>query len=172
VIDWTPTPNHTLINTICFKTWGYDGGLDVHSSFSLSGEPPSAQIARGFGKEPTKQFSASEIAAVNIQKREAQKDYMEFWNEKGVDGVISPLAPFPAARPGKYDYYGYTTWVNLLDYTSVVLPVTNVKKDLDPVDTGYEPRNEVDKSCYESCELFLISLCWSIAFADSEFCDR
>ena len=73
----------------------------------------STQIAEVYGKVK-KQFTASEIAAVNVQKRQFQKEYMEHWNStasltgtgRPVDAIISPLAPFAAARPEKYNYYG------------------------------------------------------------------
>jgi amidase len=110
------------------------------------------------------QYTASQIAANNVAQRELKKEYLDYWNStasktstgKPVDGVISPAAPFAAARPGMYAYYGYTTWVNLLDYTSVVIPVTEVKAELDPVDANYKPLNAEDKICYKSCKLILL----------------
>jgi amidase len=110
------------------------------------------------------QFTASQIAANNVAQRELKKQYLDYWNStasktstgKPVDAVICPAAPFPASRPGMYAYYGYTTWVNLLDYTSVVIPVTDVKAELDPVDMDYKPLNAEDKICYESCKLMLL----------------
>jgi amidase len=110
------------------------------------------------------QFTASQIAANNVAQRELKKQYLDYWNStasktstgKPVDAVICPAAPFAASRPGMYAYYGYTTWVNLLDYTSVVIPVTDVKAELDPVDMDYKPLNAEDKICYESCKLTLL----------------
>jgi amidase len=60
------------------------------------------------------QYTASQIAEVNVLKRQYQKEYMEYWNStstltgtgRPVDAVIAPLAPFAAARPDMYDYYG------------------------------------------------------------------
>ena len=138
----------------------YDGGEDIHSAFELSGEPLIPQIAL-YGDKPAEQAKASDIAALNVTIREIRKEYMEYWNgTKGltnigrpVDAIISPLAPFPAARPEKYPYYGYSMFVNLLDYTSVVVPVTTVDKELDKVDIGYKPLDFIDKAVYESCEL-------------------
>lgn len=59
-------------------------------------------------------MNASEIASNNVAKREYQKEYMDYWNSTAsltdngqpVDAVITPLAPFAAARPGLYDYHG------------------------------------------------------------------
>lgn len=159
VIEWKPPP-HAKVNEICIKTWLYDGGNDVFNSFALSGEPMADQLAGAYSTEPSSQYNASEIAETNIQQREMKKAYLDYWNstasqtntERPVDAIISPLAPFPAARPNMYAHYGYTTWVNLLDYTSVVVPVTNVDKSLDPVDKEYKPLNKEDQICYDSCE--------------------
>lgn len=60
------------------------------------------------------EYTASEIAAVNVAKREYQREYLEYWNTtanltgtgRPVEAIIAPLAPFPAARPDMYDYYG------------------------------------------------------------------
>jgi amidase len=156
VIDWAP-PSHKYIQDACMKTWYYDAGVDVKGAFALSGEPMIEQIS--FFKKLEKEFLASEVAATNVELRTLKKEYMEFWNStekvtatgRPIDAVISPLAPWPAARPGKYNYYGYSTWVNALDYTSVIVPVTNVDKSVDVVDEGYTPIDETDKVAYESC---------------------
>ncbi|OCK98416.1 amidase [Cenococcum geophilum 1.58] len=156
VIEWKP-PSHEQILDAGLKTWTYDGGEDIHSALELSGEPLIPQIAL-YGDEPAEQAKGSDIAALNVTIREIRKEYMEYWNStKGltsigrpVDAIISPLAPFPAARPEKYPYYGYSMFVNLLDYTSVVVPVTTVDKELDKVDIGYKPLDDIDKAVYES----------------------
>ena len=72
-----------------------------------------SQIAGMYGNR-REEVSASKIAANNVAKREYQKEYMEYWNDtahststgRPVDAIIAPLAPFAAARPGRYDYYG------------------------------------------------------------------
>lgn len=164
VIDWKPPSHKTLLDE-AFKTWVFDAGTDVKSAFSLSGEPMSDQIS--FYASLAKEYSASEVAATNVRLRQLKKEYMEYWNSteqvtstgRPVDAVICPLAPFPAARPKMYTYYGYSTFVNALDYTSVVVPVTNVEKAVDRVDEGYRPIDGLDKGVYESCEcsIFLMS---------------
>jgi amidase len=96
------------------QTWIFDGGLDIHTSLSLSGEPIVPQLLSGYGNAPVPQYTASAIAAVNVAKRQYQKGYGDYWNStealtgtgRPVDAVVMPVAPFPAARPGKYDHYG------------------------------------------------------------------
>jgi len=147
----------------------FDGGENVHEAFGLSGEPLAAQI-KVFGDKPIEQFKAADIAATNVTIRQMRKEYMEYWNStkeltgmgRPVDAVISPVAPFPAARPEQYYYYGYSTWANFLDYTAAVVPVTTVDKDVDKIDSNFEPANEIDKAVHESCELTfaLYSIMW------------
>ncbi|KAL3421610.1 amidase [Phlyctema vagabunda] len=155
-IDWEP-PSHQRCLEIGFKTWVFDGGADVQSAFALSGEPMIPSIASIYGTAQ-KQFTASEVAAVNVEKRAYQKEYMEYWNstseitgtDRPVDAIITPCAPFPAARPEQYDYYGYSTWVNVLDYSTSMLPVTTVDKSVDVADTDYKPLSETDEKVYKS----------------------
>jgi amidase len=150
VIDWQP-PSHGTINDTGFNAWIYDGGKDVHSAFALSDEPMAPQVS--LYQSLDKEFTASEIATTNVELRGLKKEYMEYWNStinqtgtgRPVDAVISPVAPFPAARRERFKYYGYSTWVNALDYTSVVVPVTNVDKKIDTKEEGYRALDEQDK---------------------------
>ncbi|KAF1850388.1 amidase [Cucurbitaria berberidis CBS 394.84] len=150
VIPWDP-PSHKPIQDVGFKSWIYDGGADVRSAFALSGEPMASQI--DFYGSLDREFTASEIAATNVELRRLKKEYLDYWvgtqaltgTGRPVDAVICPLAPWPAARPGRYRYYGYSTWVNFLDYTSVTVPVGNVDKSVDKVEEEYKPIDERDK---------------------------
>ena len=73
----------------------------------------SSQVLEAYGTLKP-QLSASEISAVNVAKREYQREYLEYWNNtsaltgtgRPVDAIIGPVAPFPAARPNMYSYYG------------------------------------------------------------------
>ncbi|CAG8961864.1 hypothetical protein HYFRA_00013664 [Hymenoscyphus fraxineus] len=166
VIEWSP-PSHKDGLEVAFKTWVYDGGADVQAAFALSGEPMATQISSIYGTSQP-QFTASQIAANNVAKRQFQKSYMEYWNSttsltgtgRPVDAVISPVAPFPAARPDMYEYYegekakrvmpGYTTWVNLLDYSTAVLPVTICDKAVDVKDTAFKGFSDEDEKVNEA----------------------
>jgi amidase len=155
IIDWKPTPTHETVTDVCYKCWNFDGGADLRGAFELTGEDQASQAL--VANEP--QSNATEIMAVNVQKREVQKDYMEYWNSTAeqtatgepVDAIIAPLAPFPAARENGYTYYGYSVWVNLLDYTSVVVPVTNVDKNVDKKYSDFKALNETDQKTQDTC---------------------
>lgn len=154
VIEWTPKPKHSYLNEICGKCWMFDGGADCRKDFELSGEEPSPDIM--LGNQP--QANATDIMAVNVAKREAQRDYMEYWNStaeltntgRPVDAVISPLAPYTAARPSGYTYYGYSSWVNVLDYTSVTVPITHVDENVDKKLEGFKAVSDVDQKTQDT----------------------
>jgi amidase len=85
----------------------------VHDALGLSGEPMAAPVASLYGTRK-EQYTASQISQINVLKRQYQKAYMEYWNKtasitgtgRPVDAVITPLAPFAAARPDMYEYLG------------------------------------------------------------------
>ena len=141
-------------------TWAYDGGADIHGAFALSGEPVATQVKMSYGTEPREQMVASKIAATNVAKRRFQKEYMEYWNStknqtgtgRPVDAIIAPLAPFPAARPDGYLYYGYSTFVNILDYSSCVIPITTADKEVDIINKDFKPLNHIDKRVSGLCK--------------------
>lgn len=155
VIKWEP-PSHKRGCEIILNSWTYDGGADIHNALRLSGEPMVSQISGMYGKK-REEASASKIAANNIAKREYQKEYLEYWNStahltatgRPVDAIIAPLAPFAAARPNRYKSYGYSNIYNTLDYTSCVVPVTNVDKKVDVVNKTFKPVSELDRETQE-----------------------
>lgn len=156
IIDWDPTPAHKEIIEICYQAWDFDGGEDCRAALALADEPAAPQAL----VIDRPQANATDIMATNIRKREAQKAYMEYWNSSAersgtgrpVDAVIAPLAPFPAARPAMYTYYGYSVWVNTLDYTSVVVPVTTVDKGVDKKYEDFKAVDEQDQKTQDTCK--------------------
>lgn len=87
-----------------------------------------------------------------------------------VDAVLLPVAPHAAVIPGQFYYYSkpikltprnldlitsyeaYSSIVNVLDYVSIVIPVTTADKDIDIFDNQYKPLNSVDKKNWRACK--------------------
>ncbi|KAM3069652.1 hypothetical protein ACMFMG_010372 [Clarireedia jacksonii] len=129
----------------------------VYNALALSGEPVIPQLKEYYGIL-TPQMTGFEIAEVNRKKREFQKEYMDYWNStceltgtgRPVDAIITPLAPMPANIRTSSSYIAYTTFVNLLDYTASILPVTTVDKNIDLFDHNYKPLNPADEKLWKS----------------------
>ncbi len=119
---------------------------------ALSGESLARQVSF-YGDKSEKQYSAAEISANNMALREWRKQYMNYWNstaeltdiEKSVNDVIIAVALFAIALSLDYTYYEYFTFVNALDYISVVISVTTMDKSIDVVNHFYESLNKIDK---------------------------
>lgn len=139
-----------------------DGGADVTEHFALSGETPIPQII--LNNPPMPQKTALEIAALNVAKREWQKMYMDYWNStaeltgtgRPVDGVFCPAAPHAAVIPLKYAHVGYTSFLNTLDYTTVVIPVTRADKAVDVPYTGDQFLSDKDRTVQGECKRSII----------------
>lgn len=82
-------------------------------------------------------------------------EYLSQWREleeklgKEVDAIIAPITPTAAVRHNQFKYYGYATVFNLLDLTSVTVPVTFADKKLDQKKEGYQAMNEMDAAVQE-----------------------
>ncbi|KAJ5168763.1 Amidase [Penicillium canariense] len=135
VIPWNP-PSHTTADQLLFKTFFMDGGVDIKHHFGLSGEPKASQVLI---VEDGIELSVSQLAELNVAKREYQKQYLDYWNStaeltgtgRPVDGIFCPIAPHAAIIPNQFGAVGYTGFVNVLDYPSVSIPVTFADKTID-----------------------------------------
>lgn len=127
-------------------------------NLKLAGEPVPAGLSLIFDDEPQK--TAQEVAVTNVMIREYRKQYMDYWNAsvertdtgRPVDGVVVPAAPFAAARPAKFSYYGNTFFANTLDYPSAVIPVTKADKEIDRAQSDSVPLSDFDKEVHELCK--------------------
>ncbi|CAG7937487.1 unnamed protein product [Penicillium nalgiovense] len=135
VVEWTP-PSHSIATELLDNIFNMDGGADVKYHLGLSGEPQAPEIVCN---ENGIQMTASEIAALNVAKRGYQKQYMDYWHStaevtdtgRPVDALFCPLAPHAAVIPSEFKSVGYTGFVNVLDYTSLAIPVTFADKEID-----------------------------------------
>jgi amidase len=87
---------------------------------------------------------------VHSKKWKYQMEYLEQWRAmeaslgKELDAIVAPITPTAAVLHNEFRYYGYASVVNLLDLTSVVVPVTFADKDVDAKLEGYRGLNEED----------------------------
>jgi amidase len=102
----------------------------------------------------------NELWDVQLQKWQYQCEYLEQWRlreeelGKEIDAFIEPITPTATIRHNEFKYYGYASAINLLDWTSVVVPVTYADKDLDNKKTDYKPLSELDGTVQTECESY------------------
>ncbi|KIN08369.1 hypothetical protein OIDMADRAFT_37551 [Oidiodendron maius Zn] len=157
LVEWNP-PSHKKALEIGFSVFLSDGGLDIHKHIGLSGEPLHPRVAELYGNTPSAPITADKVAENYLQQRAYQKEYLDYWNStamqtgtgRPVDAVICMLSPMAALQLDSWMFIGCTPWVNVLDYSAIVIPVTKVDKDIDKFDEAYQPVNEDDRKTWES----------------------
>ena len=60
---------------------------------------------------------------------------------------------------------GLSTWVNLLDYSAAVLPVTLADKNIDVVDEDYKPISAQDEKVHQACKFPTFFVGWTMLMA-------
>ncbi|RMZ83950.1 hypothetical protein DV737_g1375, partial [Chaetothyriales sp. CBS 132003] len=144
-MPWRPE-YEKIEKNLCFGLLNYDGYVMPH--------PPVLRALRLL-QEALKQRGHRSLG---LQREKYRQKYREYWNStieltgtgRPIDAFIMPVAPHAAVIPGKYFHYDYSDIVNLLDYTSVVIPVTKADKHLDKPNKIYQPVNEIDKMNWEA----------------------
>ncbi len=99
----------------------------------------------------------NELWDVQLQKWRYQSEYLEQWRTmeeqlgKEMDAFIAPITPTAAVRHNQFKYYGYASAINLLDFTSVVVPVTFADKNVDKKQADYKPLSKIDEAVQAEC---------------------
>ena len=142
-----------------------DGGKDIQKALDLSGEP---LISGAFVGKPENEISVYENWQLNATRTNYAFKYLEKWNKtkeitstgRPIDGIISPICALPAF-PHEYNLtIGYTGIANLLQLSSVILPITKVDLQLDQITDEYRNikiANEFDqlnRDTYKGPEVF------------------
>lgn len=148
VTDWEPY-KHPFAVDLANKVYATDGGADVHQTLSESGEPAIPNFADLLSPD----FPKSDInAAWELQKQKwaYQMEYLdairafEAKHGKDLDAIIAPITPTAAVRHNQFKYYGYATAINVLDFTSCVVPVTFADQSVDVANKEFKPINDMD----------------------------
>ncbi|KAE8390291.1 Acetamidase [Aspergillus alliaceus] len=152
VSPWTPY-KHSFGVDLINKIYAADGSTDVYKHINASGEPAIPNIKDLLNPNLPK-ADVNEVWDKQLQKWNYQCEYLDKWREweertgKELDAIIAPVAPTAAVRHNKFRYYGYASIFNLLDLTSVVVPVTFADKAIDHALVDYQPVNDIDKDVH------------------------
>lgn len=133
---------------------------DVRDALAESGEPPIPNFGDLLNPEIPK-VDMNKLWEVQKQKWAYQCEYVEairaFEEKHGkeLDAIIAPITPTAAIRHNQFKYYGYATAINILDFTSCVVPVTFSDKSVDVVNKDFKPLNSMDATVQAECECCL-----------------
>jgi len=159
VVSWKPYKHDYAVDLIN-GIYASDGGKDIHKSLQASGEPAIPNINDLVNPDlPSADMSG--LWDTQLKKWQFQTEYLEQWlkmeQELGteMDAFIAPITPTAAIRHNQFKYYGYAAAINLLDFTSVVVPVTFADKSLDKKDSSYKPMNKMDETVQGECKSLL-----------------
>ncbi|KAF2036198.1 acetamidase [Setomelanomma holmii] len=149
VLPWAPYKHDFAVDLIN-KIYVADGCADVYKDINASGEPAIPNIKNLLNPD-LPEANMVEAWNANLQKWNFQVDYLtkirEFEAQNGeLDCIIAPISPTAAIRHNQFKYYGYASAINLLDFTSVVVPVTFADKNVDKKNTEFKPVSEMDET--------------------------
>ncbi|CAG8407897.1 unnamed protein product [Penicillium salamii] len=131
-------------------------GIDeagILNNLKASGEPVLPYNKRVL-KSTKSHLNVNELWEIQLKQWEYQSKYLERWRkfeeETGtkLDAIIAPVAATAAIRHGQFRYYGYSSVINLLDFTSAVVPVTFAQKSVDLKPSNYTPLNKLDAAVH------------------------
>lgn len=152
ILPWEP-PSHAESATIHPSFTRADGRRDVVENAALSGEPLVPEIQALFANGTPEPIPLPDYYKNTLRLQDFRARYQAYWTStaeksatgRPVDAVILPVSPHAAVIRGKSYYYTYASFVNVLDYTNVVIPVTNANRKIDVFDHDYTPLNDKDK---------------------------
>ncbi|KAF4120248.1 amidase [Geosmithia morbida] len=148
VVPWEPY-RHPYAVDLINKIYASDGGTDIHTVLKESGEPAIPNISDLVNPALPK-VDMNELWDIQLKKWKFQSEYLEkirtFEKDFGkeLDAIIAPITPTAAVRHNQFKYYGYASAINLLDYTSVVVPVTFADKSIDKKNESFKPLTNMD----------------------------
>jgi amidase len=156
VVPWEPYKHPYAVDLIN-GIYAGDGGTDVFKTLKESGEPAIPNFGDLINPSLSK-TDMNELWDVHLKKWAYQSEYLEQFrifeekHGKELDAIIAPITPTACVRHNQFKYYGYAATINLLDFTSVVVPVTFADKNIDKVNNSFKALTEIDTIVQNECE--------------------
>ncbi|KAI5918985.1 amidase signature domain-containing protein [Camillea tinctor] len=157
VLDWQP-PSFAEAAAIHNDVARGDGCPDVYEAIRKSGEPIVPEIQHLFPNGQLKSpIPLPQYEQVVVRMRDFRSKWHDYWESSAnrttsgipVQAIITAVTPYAGFRPGKF-YHTHVSAFNVLDYTTIVIPVTFADKEIDIVNPEFVPMTEDDKLNMES----------------------
>ncbi|KAH6677865.1 amidase signature domain-containing protein [Plectosphaerella plurivora] len=148
VLPWEPYKHPYAVDLIG-GIYASDGGTDIFNALKTSGEPAIPNIADLVNPSLPK-LDVNAVWEAQLKKWAYQTEYLEairaFEAQHGaeLDAIIAPITPTAAIRHDQFRYYGYASAINLLDFSTVTVPVTFADKAVDVVNEAFKPLSDTD----------------------------
>lgn len=143
LVPFTPfdvAENWRIITSLYFT----DGGQWLKDQLSAVGEPLTDRIEMIALNNPNcKRLNIEELWHAQDERDGFRWNLRQEWNKSGIDLLIAPALPGAAFKFGTSNYWGYTSYWNLVDYASVSVPFSTVKAT-DTADKEFKPKNKLD----------------------------
>ncbi|KAI0033140.1 general amidase [Vararia minispora EC-137] len=166
VVDWKPHRHKDLVRVL-FEIFTAVGEEDFRLALDLTGEPimySMANVEKGPYTPPFPKdgISAFQLWQVHKRKLALRKEYLDRWQAtrattstgRPLDAIITPAACGASAPHGqnKNNYIAYTSVYNVLNYPSLIFPVTKVDPAVDVKRSAHKFFNEDDEAWYNLYE--------------------
>lgn len=126
-----------------------DGGSRMQALQDMISEPLIPGMLVG---QPHHHLSLDARIALADDIFALQHEYLHLWHSLNLDALIAPVTQWVALKPKMWVqadmYVGYTSFVNLLNWTSLAVPAGRVDRDKDSPDEEWrehKPRSESDR---------------------------
>ena len=112
---------------------------------------PAAFVKR-FVESGLEDIGVGELWKLQVTRNSIQKRMLDWWQQtarktqsaRPIDGILSPVNPFPAPLLKYGKSIAYTSFINLLDYPAMTFPVTFADRDIDIKEESYKPISVLD----------------------------
>ncbi|RSL96388.1 hypothetical protein CEP52_011517 [Fusarium oligoseptatum] len=158
LIEWHP-PAHSRASAIQAALVNANGGYEIFENLALSREPLVPELEEDYpdGK-PNPPFSSIRVEKEAQRLHKYKLEYHHYWMStanktrtgRPVDAIILPVWGSAAIIPGKPSYGDYIGVSNVVNHTTMVIPITRADMHLDKFDENYSPINDEDRDNWKS----------------------
>lgn len=156
-----PAYKHDVGWDIISSLYFPDGGRGEAKEINASGEPYRPLTKWLLEEEGhVKRLEVESLWDWQIKREEYMAEYNNHWlatgngnHEEAMDVLLCPYFPSASSTLNNAKYWHYTSTWNVLDYPSLVFPVSRVDPVIDKADEEFKARSEKDDWNHKQCEL-------------------
>ncbi|KAM0339375.1 hypothetical protein ACHAPU_010940 [Fusarium lateritium] len=153
IVEWDPVDQKEGADLLQ-RMFLADGGQTIRKELERTDEPWRPEME---GYRVARDLSTSEMWRLHLERTAFQNRYLDRWNKAGIDAIICPTTPYSTLKHGSFRHVAYTGVFNVVDYSAVSFPTgINVDKDLDKLESCYQPLNPLCKSVNEDYDAELV----------------